>query len=100
MSSRNRYLRPEERGKAPVIFAQLEAARRALEAGERDYSMLQERGLQALKNAGFRPDYFEIREAASLDPPGASAGDLVVLTAARIGRARLIDNVRAKLRRD
>lgn len=100
MSSRNRYLGSEERAKAPAIFAQLEAARRALEAGEHDYSALQRRGMQALKDAGFRPDYFEIREASSLDLPGPTSTDLVVLTAARIGRARLIDNVRAKARRD
>jgi pantoate--beta-alanine ligase len=100
MSSRNRYLGPEERAKAPAIFAQLEAARRALESGERDYATLQARGMQALTHAGFRPDYFEIREASSLDPPGPTSTDLVVLTAARIGRARLIDNVRVSLRRD
>ena len=97
MSSRNRYLTPEERSKAPVVFAQLEVARRALEAGERDYAALEARGMQALKDAGFRPDYFEIRDAASLEPPHRASGDLVVLTAARIGRARLIDNVRARL---
>jgi pantoate--beta-alanine ligase len=99
MSSRNRYLGPEERAKAPVIFAQLEAARRALEAGERDYARLESRGMQALTDAGFRPDYFEIRDAASLDPPAPDAAELVVLTAARIGRARLIDNVRVSAQR-
>jgi pantoate--beta-alanine ligase len=100
MSSRNRYLGREERAKAPAIFAQLEAARRALESGQRDYATLQARGMQALTDAGFRPDYFEIREASSLDPAGPASTDLVVLTAARIGRARLIDNVRAKARSD
>jgi pantoate--beta-alanine ligase len=44
---------------------------------------------------GFRPDYFEIRDAATLEEASAQARELVVLTAARIGRARLIDNVRA-----
>jgi pantoate--beta-alanine ligase len=52
--------------------------------------------MQALNSAGFRTDYFAIKDAATLDPPNERDADLVVLTAARIGRARLIDNVRAR----
>jgi pantoate--beta-alanine ligase len=95
MSSRNRYLTPDERRVAPAIFAELANARRAIEAGRTDYATLEAAGLQALQAAGFRPDYFSIRDAHSLDAPGPQARELVVLTAARIGRARLIDNVRA-----
>ena len=59
---------------------------------------LEQEGMHALQAAGFRPDYFSIRDANTLDEPTESSSDLVVLTAARIGRARLIDNVRATLR--
>lgn len=96
MSSRNRYLSPAERAVAPTIYAELERARVAIAAGADDFANLARRGGEALRQAGFRPDYFEIRDAATLEEPSASSGDLVILAAARIGRARLIDNVRAK----
>jgi pantoate--beta-alanine ligase len=96
MSSRNRYLSAGERAVAPAIHAELERARVAIEAGEKDFAALERRGAEALRQAGFRPDYFEIRDAATLEEPSTQSRELVVLTAARIGRARLIDNVRAK----
>jgi pantoate--beta-alanine ligase len=97
MSSRNRYLSADERKLAPRIYAELERARLAIEAGTRDYATLERAGFEALQAAGFRPDYFSIRHAANLSAPEAGLRELVILTAARIGRARLIDNVRATL---
>lgn len=91
MSSRNRYLTAEQRVLAPRIFQELEKARAALAAGSRDFAGLEQAGLSALQQAGFRPDYFSILDAGTLGAPGA--GNLVILTAARIGRARLIDNL-------
>ncbi|HKU13208.1 MAG TPA: pantoate--beta-alanine ligase [Steroidobacteraceae bacterium] len=96
MSSRNRYLTAEQRAAAPAIYAELDRARVAIEAGDEDFAALERRGGEALRQAGFRPDYFEIRDAATLELPGPQSRELVVLTAARIGRARLIDNVRAR----
>lgn len=94
MSSRNRYLSEQDRRVAPQIFAEIERARQAIESGARDFEALEQGGFAALQRSGFRPDYFSIRDAATLG--SATAGtELVVLTAARIGRARLIDNVRA-----
>jgi pantoate--beta-alanine ligase len=98
MSSRNRYLSADERRLAPRIYAELERARLAIEGGARDYAAIEHAGLEALRTAGFRPDYFSVRDAATLLLPEAASRELVVLTAARIGRARLIDNVRAILR--
>jgi pantoate--beta-alanine ligase len=98
MSSRNRYLSAEQRAAAPAIYAQLERARAAIESGDNDFAAIARSGSEALQQAGFRPDYFEIREAATLEEAGAQSRDLVVLTAARLGRARLIDNVRARRR--
>jgi pantoate--beta-alanine ligase len=96
MSSRNRYLSAAERAVAPAIYAELERARKAIESGSNDFAVLAARGAEALRQAGFRPDYFEIRDAATLAEAGAQSREVVVLTAARIGRARLIDNVRAR----
>jgi pantoate--beta-alanine ligase len=98
MSSRNRYLSADERRLAPHIFAALETARRAIESGDKNFAGLEHAGFEALQRSGFKPDYFSIRDAASLGEP-TTAADVVILTAARIGRARLIDNVRATLRR-
>ena len=98
MSSRNRYLTAEQRALAPHIFAALERAREALEKeGRRDFEAIEKEGMRALAAAGFRPDYFAIRDAETLAVPTPDSTNLVVLTAARIGRARLIDNVRATL---
>jgi len=96
MSSRNRYLSAEQRAAAPAIHAQLERARAAIESGATDLAAIAQSGSEALQQAGFRPDYFEIRDAATLEEPSGRSRDLVVLTAARLGRARLIDNVRAR----
>jgi pantoate--beta-alanine ligase len=98
MSSRNRYLTAEQRALAPRIFAVLERAREALEReGRRDFEAIEKEGMNALAAAGFRPDYFAVRDAETLAVPSPDSKNLVVLTAARIGRARLIDNVRATL---
>jgi len=96
MSSRNRYLTAEQRAAAPAIYAQLQRARAAIESGASDFAAIARSGSEGLQQAGFRPDYFEIRDAATLAEPSAQSSELVVLTAARLGRARLIDNVKAR----
>lgn len=98
MSSRNRYLTSEQRALAPRIFAALERAREAVEGGRTDFETLENEGMSALQTAGFRPDYFAIRDADTLALPTRDSKNLVVLTAARIGRARLIDNVRVTVK--
>lgn len=98
MSSRNRYLSEAERQVAPRIYATLQAVARRIEAGDRDFAVLSQWGSTQLQAAGMAPDYFEIRDATNLLEPQAGAGELVILTAARLGKARLIDNLRVKLR--
>ena len=102
MSSRNRYLTPAEREVAPRIYATLRAAADRIEGGERDFARLSAWGTTELAAAGMAPDYFEVREAGTLREPGTApdglARELVILTAARLGKARLIDNLRVSLR--
>jgi pantoate--beta-alanine ligase len=93
MSSRNQYLTDEERRKAPVIHQLLHAAVDRLRAGDRDFASIERSGVQALEHSGFRPDYFAVRRADDLSTPDANTRHLVVLVAARLGRARLIDNL-------
>lgn len=96
MSSRNRYLRPDQRALAPRIYEELVRARDAIVGGERNFAAVERAGFDALKAVGFVPDYFSVRDASTLGEPEAT-GDVVILTAARNGRARLIDNVVATL---
>jgi pantoate--beta-alanine ligase len=94
MSSRNRYLSDDERTLAPRIFATLKAAAGRIHAGERNYTALSEWGAAELRDASMQPDYFEVRDSQTLLAPGPDSRELVILTAARLGRARLIDNLR------
>ena len=94
MSSRNQYLDAAERALAPRIHAELARARDRLSSGEADAAAIEREGAAALAAAGFRVDYFSVRRAIDLQPPTAADRDLVVLAAARLGRARLIDNLR------
>ncbi len=93
MSSRNQYLSSEERALAPRIYEALQAAAQRLRAGDVDFASIERAGFAALERAGFRPDYFSVRNASDLSPATRTMRELVVLTAARIGKARLIDNV-------
>jgi pantoate--beta-alanine ligase len=95
LSSRNRYLTPTERARAPAIYQALRAAVGRIDAGDRDYEGIERAGREGLERAQMAPDYFSIRNAADLSVP-ADASDLIVLTAARLGRSRLIDNLRAR----
>ena len=94
MSSRNQYLTAEERALAPTLHATLAAAAARARATDADFAGIERAGFTALERAGFRPDYFSVREAADLSTPSDASRELVVLTAARLGKARLIDNVR------
>lgn len=92
MSSRNQYLTDAERREAPLLHKSLEKVADGLRAGRRDFEGLQAEALRDL-SACMRPDYVAIRDARSLNVPQADSAGLVVLAAAWLGKARLIDNV-------
>lgn len=93
MSSRNNYLTPEERKRAPLLYKALDQARKSVREGDRDFYAIGMRGIKALEAAGFRPEYFAIRRAQDLMVPGPEDNELRILAAAWLGAARLIDNV-------
>ncbi len=97
MSSRNGYLTVEERMLAPMLHGLLESAAERLEQGERDYAALERAALETLTDAGFVPDYFRILRANDLAEPGSDERTLRLFVAARLGRARLIDNLGVEL---
>lgn len=94
MSSRNRYLTADERPRAPALAAALRAAQSAVRAGDADYARIERDAAAAIERAGLDPDYVAIRRAADLARPAPDddPAALVVLGAALLGRARLIDN--------
>ena len=92
LSSRNAYLSPQERVRAPQLYCSLCEVRDAIVAGERDFTALCRRQWERLRQAGFRPDYFEIRRA-DLGEAGPDDRPLVILAAAWLGQTRLIDNL-------
>jgi len=93
MSSRNQYLDADQRVLATTIYRQLQQAVTALKSGVRDFARIEGTGRAALDSAGFRTDYFSVRDANTLAPAQPDTRQFVVLTAARLGKARLIDNL-------
>jgi pantoate--beta-alanine ligase len=94
MSSRNAYLTPEQRQQAATLPAAMRAAIARIEAGEPVTPALDALH-SALTDGGFASvDYAELRDADSLAPlSGTPASPARLLVAARIGKARLIDNM-------
>ncbi len=93
MSSRNAYLSSEERKRAAVLYQTLQQAQQKIEAGEKDFVMIQTQATAKLSEAGFRPEYFEIRRAQDLQAATDADEQRVILAAAWLGEARLIDNI-------
>ncbi len=96
MSSRNRYLTADERALAPLLYRTLQGVADALAGGDRDFARLTQRATEALRDAGFDPDYVAIR-MPDLSLPDDRAERVVILGAARLGEARLIDNLTVPL---
>lgn len=97
ISSRNGYLTLAERALAPRLFQLLATIAQRLAGGERDYPSLQAEAMAELTRLGFHPEYVEVRRAADLMPPGPGDRELRILAAARLGKARLIDNCPMRL---
>lgn len=94
MSSRNVYLTAEERPAATVLWRSLQAGRDAVAGGSRDpgeVEAVMAAVLAAEPHAS--PDYAAVVHADTLERPDVLAGELRLLVAARVGRARLIDNL-------
>ena len=94
MSSRNAYLSPEERGRAAALNRALRAAEAVAESGETRPQVALDAARAELERAGIEPEYLEAREADGLAPAESLNGrPVLVAIAARVGRARLIDNL-------
>ena len=91
LSSRNAYLSPEERQRALALSRALRAAQHAVAQGETaaDAVLAAARG----ELGDLDPEYLELRSAEDLSPVERVNGSTLLAVAARVGRARLIDNV-------
>lgn len=92
LSSRNGYLTAEERAQAPFIYQLLQQLAEQLQQGVAP-AEVEQRGLTALTEQGFRPDYLSVRRQQDLQLPAAADTKLVILLAAHLGNTRLIDNL-------
>lgn len=94
MSSRNRYLSPDERTRALAISASLRSASRQFHRGQRDPEALRSSVEQQLRQAGLAIDYVSCVHPEELTPQLESIdeGGAVVAIAAFSGGTRLIDN--------
>jgi len=93
MSSRNAYLTPEQRRDAVALSRGLFAARELWERGERDPGVLRERVRELAQNGNVALEYLSVADPLTLAELDAPADAAVISLAARVGRARLIDNV-------
>jgi pantoate--beta-alanine ligase len=93
LSSRNVYLSPEERRIAPLLYRVLNDTAAALAANPENVAATLQNGLAELRQAGFAPDYLELRDAADLSPISQLDRPARLLAAAHLGRTRLIDNI-------
>jgi pantoate--beta-alanine ligase len=107
LSSRNGYLTKEERAEAPQLQITLQNLRQEIQGllGKAESSSisahqllaLEQKASEALKNRGWAPDYIAIRKRSNLLVPNTedllTKKELVILTAAKLGKTRLIDNL-------
>ncbi|HAH7593362.1 TPA: pantoate--beta-alanine ligase [Escherichia coli] len=97
LSSRNGYLTAEQRKIAPALYKVLSSIADKLQAGERDLDEIITIAGQELNEKGFRADDIQIRDADTLLEVSETSKRAVILVAAWLGDARLIDNKMVEL---
>ncbi|MFT6448692.1 MAG: pantoate--beta-alanine ligase [Oleispira sp.] len=98
LSSRNGYLSTEELALAPALYKALQEVATAVQQGN-DFVTTLEQTQQRLNKQGFKVDYLSLCRVSDLKPATADDDQLVVLIAAFLGSARLIDNLPFPLNR-
>ncbi|ELY3984682.1 pantoate--beta-alanine ligase [Cronobacter muytjensii] len=97
LSSRNGYLTSDQRKIAPGLSKVMNAMAEKLRAGERDLEAIIAAASEELSDKGFRPDDLQIRDADTLLALSPASKRAVILMAAWLGQARLIDNQTVEL---
>ena len=97
ISSRNKYLTPDQRKDAPLLYQSLQKAQRLIQSGQKDPEKIR-REMEAVlkKSAQINIEYIEIVNPDTLEPLEILTGPALIAIAARLGQARLIDNIITK----
>ncbi|UWE14691.1 pantoate--beta-alanine ligase [Herbaspirillum huttiense] len=97
LSSRNGYLSAEERAEAPLLYQVLNDVANEVRGGQHNVAQVEQLAMERLAGRGWKPDYVAVRKRIDLQPPSATdmeqGAPLVVLSAAKLGATRLIDNL-------
>jgi pantoate--beta-alanine ligase len=93
LSSRNRYLTPDQRREAPRLYQALSEVKQVVEQGDRNFEAIEFDADAELARHGWRVDYVVVRRRETLTAPEPGDVDLVTLGAAKLGDTRLIDNL-------
>ncbi|MAF05473.1 MULTISPECIES: pantoate--beta-alanine ligase [unclassified Herbaspirillum] len=97
LSSRNGYLSAEERAEAPLLYQVLNDVANEVRGGQHNVAQVEQLAMERLAGRGWKPDYVAVRKRIDLQPPSAAdmeqGAPLVVLSAAKLGATRLIDNL-------
>lgn len=97
MSSRNQYLTEPQCQQAAGLYQTLLSLKQQIEQSAQNFLALQQQAMIRLTELGFTPDYVDIRRADNLDLATSNDKSLRILAAARLGNARLIDNIACDL---
>lgn len=97
LSSRNGYLSEAERAEAPILYQTLQQVAEQVRSGRQDMKAIEQKAMDSLSARQWQPDYVAIRKRVNLQAPTSedldNKAELVVLTAAKLGGTRLIDNL-------
>ncbi|MBC3830411.1 pantoate--beta-alanine ligase [Undibacterium amnicola] len=97
LSSRNGYLSSTERAEAPSLYQVLNQVADQVRSGRTDISEIENQAMQSLSKRQWQADYVAVRKRVDLQAPSeedlANKEALVVLSAAKLGNTRLIDNL-------
>lgn len=99
MSSRNGYIKPQERARVTCLYQTLLWVKEQIHAGDTDFLKLEMTARQRITDAGFRPDYVTVCDSRTLNPAAHDDQNITVAGAMYTEAARLIDNVSFKVNR-
>ena len=91
MSSRNTYLTPWERRQAPHLYAALCKLADEIQSGQASFRQLEQTAIRRVEDNGLKIEYISVRNRENLTEARTADNHLVILAAAWIGKARLID---------
>jgi pantoate--beta-alanine ligase len=97
-SSRNSYLTKGQRENAAELYQELRKVRKSVLKRSDSFRKIESRAMKALEKSGFEPQFVTVCRQEDLAPAGKNDRKLIILAAARLGEARLIDNIEFRVR--